>query len=65
MKVFEFLRNILFHMAANIHPTLGSIFQNEMDISKDDINMEVMRIEAVEAELALYKRNVVKLNKEL
>ena len=65
MKLSDKEREKLFHQGKYLSSTLGSLFQNEMDLNKDMVDKEFMTVEALKFEIELYQDQLQKLKGRL
>lgn len=62
MKLGENRRRELFDKARSLHPMLGDVFQNEMDIISKDLNYEIDKARrAKQEQAASYQRYIDEL----
>ena len=59
MKVKESERLALFDTGRGIHPSLGDMFQNEYDLTHEDVKMELGHIETQIRNLHRYKLDIL------
>jgi hypothetical protein len=60
----EEARALCFTAAKQISPDLGGIFQNEMDITTDHFDQELVDIDRLKLEVELYRSRILMLRKQ-
>ncbi len=58
MTLTDEVRHKMYTRAVNHHPSLGGLFQNEMDIKQSDIQIELLLIDKRFTDLLDYYKSV-------